>query len=58
MCQRLRRIAARLRATAIKNVNAKSVLHMPTSPTAAGIVDFYFVTFFGLGIIIAGGITE
>jgi hypothetical protein len=30
--QRLRRIAARLRTTAIKNVNANSVLHMPTSP--------------------------
>jgi hypothetical protein len=33
------------------------VLHMAPSPTAAGIMDFYFVTFFGLGIIIAGGLT-
>jgi hypothetical protein len=35
VCQRLRRIAAKLRATANKNVNAKSVLHMPTSPPLA-----------------------
>ena len=44
--------------TAIKNVNAKSVLHMPTSPHCRRHNGFYFVTFFGLGIIIAGGITE
>ena len=34
--QRLRRIAARLRAMAIKKVDAKSVLHMATSPAGAG----------------------
>jgi hypothetical protein len=55
---RSRRIAARLRTTAIKNVNANSVLHMSPSPTAAGIMDFYFVTFFGLNIHVAGGIPE
>ena len=32
VCQRLRRIATRFRATAIKKVNAKSVLHMAPSP--------------------------
>ena len=34
--QRLRRIAARLRAMAIKKVDAKSVLHMATSPAGVG----------------------
>jgi hypothetical protein len=35
VCQRLRRIAAKLRATAIKNVNANSVLHMDPPPVLA-----------------------
>jgi hypothetical protein len=44
--QRLRRIAARLRATAIKNVNANSVLHMPTSPHCRRHNRFLFCDFF------------
>ena len=55
MSQRLRRIAARLRATAIKKVNAKSVFHMPTSP--AGATKSFFCDFFGSEIIVEGGIT-
>ena len=46
MSQRLRRIAARLRATAIKKVNAKSVFHMPTSP--AGAIFFFIYSYFFL----------
>jgi hypothetical protein len=43
---RLSRIAARLRATAIKKVNAKSVLHMPTSPHSRKRNLFSFCDFF------------
>jgi hypothetical protein len=43
--QTLRRIAARLRTTAIKKVSAKSVLHMAMSPRWLKRNLFYFVTF-------------
>ena len=51
--QRLRRIAARLRATAIKNVNANSVLHMSPSPHCRRHNGFLFCDFFWF---VAGGI--
>jgi hypothetical protein len=44
--QRLRRIAARLRATAIRKVNAKSVLHMAKSPHWHRAIGFLFCDFF------------
>jgi hypothetical protein len=49
--QTLRRIAARLRTTAIKKVNAKSVLHMAMSPPLAQTKSFLFCDFFGFVII-------
>jgi len=55
--QRLRRRAARLRTTAIKNVNANSVLHMPTSPHCRRHNGFLFCDFFWMGIHVAVGIT-
>jgi hypothetical protein len=45
----LRRIAARLRATAIKKLNAKSVLHMLTSPRSRKRNLFLFCDFFWIG---------
>jgi hypothetical protein len=44
----LRRIAARLRTTAIKNVNAKSVLHIGPFPRCRRHNGFLFCDFFGL----------
>jgi hypothetical protein len=44
----LRRIAARLRTTAIKNVNAKSVLHIAPFPRCRRHNGFLFCDFFGL----------
>jgi hypothetical protein len=46
---RLRRMAARLRATAIKKVNAKSVLHMAKSPRWRKRNLFLFCDFFWIG---------
>ena len=48
MCQRPRRIAARLIATEIMKTKANNVPHIALAPRYTVLLDFCFVTFFGI----------